>query len=266
MASELSDAAGLSKLEKEANMKIKAAKKAAISNDTKGAHPNNDEEVEQSDSVIELDPWAPGNVQYSMYANHCTDEAVVEVVRKHLDGGALKDLLALYKTTMNGWTFMYGNDYIFVLIGALAMTVGCKLPKSLKSALMKKYKIAGFLPEAVAQMQKALLGPDGYKDGEPYDFGSLGLVETANLSPTEDEEVGSAVMSRPDDGSGELEKGAEVAADGTTKGGKTTVGDEADTSSARAGGKRKYGEGEITVDGTKAAKKARLNQDEESEG
>lgn len=33
------------------------------------------------------------------------------------------------------------------------------------------------MPAALKQMKKALFGPDGYKNGIPYDFNSKGLVE-----------------------------------------------------------------------------------------
>lgn len=33
------------------------------------------------------------------------------------------------------------------------------------------------LPEAIQQIKKALNGPNGFKDGEPYDFKSQGLIE-----------------------------------------------------------------------------------------
>jgi hypothetical protein len=41
------------------------------------------------------------------------------------------------------------------------------------------------MPDALKQMKKALKGPDGYKNGEPYDFASKSLEETADAMDDE---------------------------------------------------------------------------------
>jgi hypothetical protein len=66
------------------------------------------------------------------------------------------------------------------------MTLGCRLPDTYISMTKKVYKEAGLMPDALQQMKKALFGPDGYKNGVPYDFGSKTLDETANSLSAED--------------------------------------------------------------------------------
>jgi hypothetical protein len=57
---------------------------------------------------------------------------------------------------------MLGNDeldsfrdpaYIYVLLGAFAMTLGCQFPDFYASILKKVYKEAGLMPDAVRQMK-----------------------------------------------------------------------------------------------------------------
>lgn len=68
--------------------------------------------------------------------------------------------------------------YILRIIGACAMSLGCTLASSFISLLKKKYTSAGLMDDAKNQMKKALFGPDGYWNGIPYEFGSLGLIDT----------------------------------------------------------------------------------------
>ena len=76
--------------------------------------------------------------------------------------------------------FLREPGYIFMLLGACAMTLGCTIPKRYKTTMQKVYMCVGLPSDALVQIKKALKGPNGYKDGKPYDFESPGLVETAN--------------------------------------------------------------------------------------
>lgn len=113
-----------------------------------------------------------------------------DVVRKHLDSGVLANLIKAKEAKMlsipNGshdqqLEYLFRDPcYGYVLLGACAMTLGCTLPDSYIDMLKIVYTEGGLMPEALKQMHKALFGPDGYKNGAPYDFESKDLVETAN--------------------------------------------------------------------------------------
>jgi hypothetical protein len=70
--------------------------------------------------------------------------------------------------------------YVYVLLGACAMTLGYPLPQGYIATLKKVYTEGGLMPDALKQMKKALAGPGGYRNGEAYDFESKDLIETAN--------------------------------------------------------------------------------------
>lgn len=120
-----------------------------------------------------------------------------EVVRKHLDSGALAECIKTWETNMltvpNGskdqqLEYLFRDPvYCFVLLCASAMTLGCHLPDSSLEMLKIVYTESGFLAPALKQLRKALFGPGGFKNGEPYDFESKGLVETANSMSDDDE-------------------------------------------------------------------------------
>lgn len=61
------------------------------------------------------------------------------------------------------------------------MTLGCNIPPPFLGLLKSIYMRAGFFPEGQEQMRKALYGPGGFVNGQQYDFGSPGLIETANM-------------------------------------------------------------------------------------
>ncbi|KAF2019980.1 hypothetical protein BU24DRAFT_439880 [Aaosphaeria arxii CBS 175.79] len=112
---------------------------------------------------------AGDEIHYSLYAPLCTN---VPAVRQHLDGGVLEKLITEKEKSLaivpKDPLANFGRDpcYVLVLLGACAMTLGCKLPDSYLTLLKK--------------MKKALFGSNGYKNGEPYDFESKDLVQTAN--------------------------------------------------------------------------------------
>jgi hypothetical protein len=68
--------------------------------------------------------------------------------------------------------------YAFVLLGACAMSLGCKLRPRIRQLLKKHFPRVELPPEADEQIEMALIGPKLYKSGEPYHFDSPGLIET----------------------------------------------------------------------------------------
>jgi len=102
-----------------------------------------------------------------------------------MDDGALEGLIAKFvKKARNNERVnsAWRPRYVCVLLGACAMTLGCTIPASFKKYLCRTYKDpkeTGLMRDALVQMRKALFGPDGYIDGEPYDFGTKGMRATA---------------------------------------------------------------------------------------
>lgn len=178
--SDLSHAAGLDALE--AKAKERARQKQAGSENGNATKPAGPTATDEDDDYPLL----------SIYAGACAD---VELVRDHLDGGALRKLIDETKAKMEksdeddkyadlGRAFA---TYEFVLLGACAMTLGCKIPDDFKELLIEKYRSTELQRDSLHGMQLALGdGPERYK-GTPYDFGSKGLIETANSrDPAED--------------------------------------------------------------------------------
>lgn len=117
------------------------------------------------------------DIGYSLYRNLCSDP---DKIRKHLDSGVLAQLFAKYQTKLpekavGGY---HKDGYKFILLGACAMSLGCHIPHSTMSLIRRHYKSVGLMRDALTQMEKALNSRIGFKDGEPYDFGSLGLHDT----------------------------------------------------------------------------------------
>lgn len=77
--------------------------------------------------------------------------------------------------------------YVYLLLGACAMTLGCRLPEPYTAMLKMVYTEGGLMPDALKQMRKALFGPNGYNNGIPYDFESKDRLETANSMVQQDE-------------------------------------------------------------------------------
>ncbi|EAT78155.1 MYND-type zinc finger protein samB [Parastagonospora nodorum] len=156
--SELNHDAGLNQMEDEAQALAKASGK-------------DDKEI--------------GQIYYTIDGKGCSDP---DLVRKHLDSGVLNYLIAEREAKMLAVPtkeqeldhYLQDPCYVYVLLGACAMTLGSQLPASYVSLLKKVYTEGGLMPDALKQMKKALHGPNGYKNGEPYDFHSKDLVETAN--------------------------------------------------------------------------------------
>ncbi len=165
-ASDLGHEAGLTKLEEDAKAVAKAQGMS-------------EEDAERS-------------IDYSIPAGCCSD---IELVRKHLDSGVLVDMLAKKEAkilapltgSQDELAEYWFSDpcYMYVLLSACAMTLGCQLPASCIAMLKKIYTEGGLMPDAQRQMHKALFGPNGFKNGEPYDFESKSLIEAANTKVKE---------------------------------------------------------------------------------
>jgi hypothetical protein len=81
--------------------------------------------------------------------------------------------------------------YEFVILGACAMSLGCKIPDDSKQLLIEKYRSAELPPMSVHAMQLALGdGPHRYRNA-PYSFGEKGLDETVEERMAEEERKGS---------------------------------------------------------------------------
>lgn len=145
-------------------------------------------------------------VWLTLCADYCPDP---ELVKEHLDGGVLAKMVKDREPVMMGKKKggFFNPRYELILLGACAMTLGCTLPTALKNWLKKNYHSAGLMEDAVDQMDKALHSPNGFKDGEPYDFESPGLLETVNRMADEeianrevDSKTAEGPADAPDDG------------------------------------------------------------------
>lgn len=125
------------------------------------------------------------NFCYAIHGKFCSHP---EVVGCYLDSGVLVNMKAKAESTMLAIpkkeqeleNHLRDPCYVYVLLGACAMTLGCHLPASFTNMLKKVYTEGGLMPEALKQMRKALFGPHGYQNGHPYDFGSKSVMETMN--------------------------------------------------------------------------------------
>jgi len=122
-------------------------------------------------------PDSKGGPYLDIFAGFCDD---VELVRDHLDSGALPKLIDHVKAEIARKSDPDEDEYLFVLLGVCAMSLGCKLPADFKAELIKKYRFVGLMRDAMFQMQVALGdGIGGYQDGEPFDFALKGLLQEA---------------------------------------------------------------------------------------
>lgn len=176
-----SSSAGLDELEKEALFKREAQKAADTEQSTNAsradANPANareDPKLPFKDEVSDdddADYWKicrDNGIYFLIFGADCSD---TPLVREHLGNGALFELIQKKAARVqDGWDF-YSTGYQLMLIGACAMTLGCKLPTFLRNYMAKNYRSVGFQNAAIEQLRKAPSdGPDGYKESEPYDF------------------------------------------------------------------------------------------------
>ncbi|KAF1365098.1 hypothetical protein EJ07DRAFT_161210 [Lizonia empirigonia] len=131
-----------------------------------------------------------GSDVYDIYLSIHGGGSHPDVVRKHLDSSVLANCIKAKEAKMlsipdgsqdQQLEYMFHDPcYSYVLLGACAMTLGCHLPDSYIAMLRIVYTEGGLMPGALKQMHRALFGPEGFKNGQPYDFESKSLIETAN--------------------------------------------------------------------------------------
>ena len=138
-----------------------------------------------------------GRVFLMIYSKLCSDP---DLVRKFLNkGDKLGSMVFGYKMEMQSATdpmnvmdydgYSY-TGYRFVLLGACAMSLGCKLSGTFLQELRAKFREVGLAREALKQMDSALNGPNKYTNGVPYDFaGSTGHCEVDRNDVAEDDKL-----------------------------------------------------------------------------
>lgn len=179
--SELDEEAGLHALEDEAKKRSKQqqhfpAMKGDGSTKQSG---NNTSENNATEAQGDSDDFST----LSMCGGLCAD---IPLVREHLDSGVLLKLIKGKTAKMDAASDEWGLSwavYDLVLLGACAMSLGCKIPDVFKSLLIKHYLSSELQRDALLQMQVALDdSPKRYKEGEPYDFSPRGIEEMAELA------------------------------------------------------------------------------------
>lgn len=124
-----------------------------------------------------------GEINYSVYSGLCTHP---DIVRKHLDTGVFR---TMFETIHNIVLLSSkaeianadGPGYDLVLLGAT-------LTAANKDILRTLYPRCGLMRDALSQMKEALDPHTGYKNGTPWDFGSLSMrdIHIKNEVKTED--------------------------------------------------------------------------------
>lgn len=82
------------------------------------------------------------------------------------------------KKANSRWSEYQGHKDL-VLIAYCAMELGCTMPPGFMERLKSNYHRVGLFGDEREQIRRAC---EEYVDGKPYEFVSLGLVETANMS------------------------------------------------------------------------------------
>jgi hypothetical protein len=108
-------------------------------------------------------PLERARKRYTASTTACTATVLPppDVVRKHLDSGVLVKLIAQKEATLLAMPTkereleFHRQDpcYAYVLLGACAMTLGCRLPESYTAMLKKVYTEGGLMPDALKQME-----------------------------------------------------------------------------------------------------------------
>lgn len=121
---------------------------------------------------------AQPDIHYSIYPAMCSDP---ELVREYLESsGALDKLIttwtakALAPRNEEDW---HHPGYKLVLVGACAMMMGCTLKTEFIECLRTIFLNVGLMRDALKQVDTALNGPHGFKNGERYFWGPFGVHE-----------------------------------------------------------------------------------------
>jgi hypothetical protein len=141
------------------------------------------------------DPLSGGKCPFlSIFGGHCADMCLRPMVRKYMEAGPLQKLIDEKKAKMEvaladdeemtDYTqSMSYAVYELVILGACAMSLGCKLPDDFKELLIKKYRTTELQRDALHVMELALGdGPRRYKT-VPYSFGSKNISQMAKSKP-----------------------------------------------------------------------------------
>ncbi|KAF2770891.1 hypothetical protein EJ03DRAFT_349920 [Teratosphaeria nubilosa] len=122
----------------------------------------------------------PKEIYYSIYAGLCSHPERMATLQEADRTGKAPPSEGQFRP-----------HYVFVLLSAAMMSLGIELTVPFFKYLRSIYtdvKKVGLMRDALAQMQKALFGPDGYTSGVPYDFGSKGMF-AHDISSDEDRYV-----------------------------------------------------------------------------
>lgn len=99
------------------------------------------------------------------------------LIRDLLNSGLLSEIIQRYSPSKRArWT---ESELYLVLIAYCAMQLGCILPCGFVTKLKTNYRRVGLMDEGERQMRQAC---DEYVDGKPYEFASVGLIETMMMS------------------------------------------------------------------------------------
>ncbi|KAK5717937.1 hypothetical protein LTR15_008780 [Elasticomyces elasticus] len=164
---QLSEEAGLALLPA-ANPTLSQASCEAYEGDSKAI--NKDSNVGSADANTGAKP-----ICLSLQADLNPTPSATAAIRDHLNGGKLQNLIHIYSakdapSKLNG---KYLPPYIFCLLGACAMTLGCTIPATFLEYLEDMTDIhdgAKLSSRANDKLFEALYGPRKYKNGEAYDF------------------------------------------------------------------------------------------------
>jgi len=152
--------------------------------------PENANATKSTGATSKNEPTGKASVpNLTLYAAACDD---VDLVREYLDSGALPKLIMYYLTAMTKKSdivkaknlseddqVMAEDEldravYDFVLLGACAMSLGCRITNAFKDVLITRYRTTQLQRDALGQMQIALGdGPNRYRDGIPHQFAGL---------------------------------------------------------------------------------------------
>lgn len=151
-----------------------------VSNSLPAAKKGNDQDRnENSDEDKNAEKVVKSDDELDLYfAVHLNNPKFPALVREHLDAGALAKLVKKYyppSRRSKRWT---EDQYPLVLIAACAMQLGCILPPGFRNDLKSNYQRLELMDDAEVQIRVAC---DEYINGKPYNLGSVGLLETANL-------------------------------------------------------------------------------------
>ena len=124
--------------------------------------------------------------EYSIYLSLNGGGTDLEMVRKHVDAGIMTDMLAKKETAMlSDETKKEYDDpgYLFILLLACAMSIGCTIPDRFLTTAKKVYRCVGFSHEGKQELWNALFEPDRFRNGKPYRFHTRGLTQKTCSNP-----------------------------------------------------------------------------------